>query len=224
MQTDHRNIVIHLPAGARPVGFFPAEYPAVPSSAEHRAIQPAATIVQRILLTAVFGLSLIGGIRLASVSTETLVARVIIDDAFYYVVPAQHLLEGKGYSFDGELRTNGVQPLWAAIVVVLSVILPHNTAILHVVVLLSGLFWIGAGAILYRALSKSNPWFALLVASGWLLTGFWNRLAFQGMENGLYGFVFACILAYGIRYLRLPSDLAAELSAITRTAMCRRVQ
>jgi hypothetical protein len=59
-------------------------------------------------------------------------------------------------------------------------------------------------------LSKTNAWLALLVVTGWLLTGFCHRLAFQGMENGLHGFIFACIVAFGMHYLRLPADVGSQ--------------
>src|SRR5215471_18900214 len=39
------------------------------------------------------------------------------DDAFYYVVTAQHYVSSGVFSFDGVTTTNGFQPLWMAIVV-----------------------------------------------------------------------------------------------------------
>ena len=184
----------------------------IDSRVRDQASARAGATLRGVLLLAVFGLSLCGAARLACTSVNRLSHNVVADDAFYYIIPAQHLLAGEGYSFDGVSRTNGVQPLWAAVVVGLVALVPQNVSIVHVLALLSGLLWIGAGAVLYRALSKTNPWLALLVATGWVLTGFCNRLAFtgvlafQGMENGLHGFLFACIVAFGMHYLRLPAE------------------
>ena len=41
------------------------------------------------------------------------------DDAFYYIVTAKHFVETGVFTFDGATITNGFQPLWMAIVVVL---------------------------------------------------------------------------------------------------------
>ncbi len=177
---------------------------------EDRPSSPFAEKARHGLLVVAFVLSLIGMLRLVSVPPQALVRDVIIDDAFYYIVPAQHLLAGQGYSFDGEMRTNGVQPLWAAIVVALQATLPNNHAIVYAVVLLSGLLWMGAGAMLYRELSKIDPWFALVVVTGWLMTGFWRRTAFLGMENGLNAFLLAWIISFGLCSLRPPSNSVAQ--------------
>ncbi len=181
-----------------------------PAKSDGYAGSRLGSLTRRVLLLAVFAVTLVGGARLIGVNVEGLTGRIIIDDSLYYIVPAQHLLAGQGYSFDGEKRTNGVQPLWAMIVVLLTAACPNNASILYVVVIVAALFWIGAGVVLYRALRCFNPWIALLVLVGWLMTGFWNRLAFQGMENGIHAFLFAWIIAYGVRYLRLPSEVAKQ--------------
>jgi len=154
------------------------------------------------LLAAIFLLPLLCTVRLSVVPTEALVGNLLIDDAFYYVVPARNFVSGLGYSFDGETRTNGVQPLWAIICLLLTALLPEGDAVLHFMVFLSGILWIGAGWLLYRTLCAWDRWWAAPAALGWILTGTANRLAFQGMENGLCGFLFALCLAYAVKRLR----------------------
>ena len=51
--------------------------------------------------------------RLVGLPEQLLVTHLLVDDAFYYAVPARNLLAGLGYSFDGLEPTNGVQTLWA---------------------------------------------------------------------------------------------------------------
>ena len=174
--------------------------------------QPRATAiaVRWIALAGAFGLGLIATLRVAAIPTDGAGGKRADRRRLLLRGPGPALLAGKGYSFDGEARTNGVQPLWAAVCVGLAAMLPHDDAVLHAMVLLSGLLWIGAGAVLYRAFRKYDPWLATLVATGWLLIGFRNRMALQGMENGLHAFLFASILAFGIRYLRLPGESAGR--------------
>ncbi len=189
------------------------------------AARIASTMARRLLLAGVFGLSGVCVLRIAAVPTETVAGNVLIDDAFYYVIPAQHLVAGQGYSFDGEARTNGVQPLWAAVCVGLVAALPRDGAVLHAMVLLCGLFWIAAGAVLYRAVRRYDPWTAALIAVGWLLIGWENRMALQGMENGLHALLFASILAFGVRYLRRRASRPAgsiDLGSILGLGCCWR--
>ncbi|NUQ50917.1 MAG: hypothetical protein HUU27_13490, partial [Phycisphaerae bacterium] len=57
---------------------------------------------------------------------------LLVDDALYYVVPAQQLLAGRGYCFDGAARSSGVQPLWAALCVGLASLVHDRDALLRV--------------------------------------------------------------------------------------------
>ena len=41
---------------------------------------------------------------------------VVADDTLFYAVVAEHLLDGEGVTFNGAVATNGVQPLWQAVV------------------------------------------------------------------------------------------------------------
>ena len=140
----------HIPSG------LPGEEPtnATPTSVERDQYVPsgpAATKLRRLILILVVGLSLCGAAWLICAPLDQVASNVIVDDAYYYIVPAQHLVAGHGYCFDGVKRTNGVQPLWAAIVVAIVALFPQNVAVIYILVLLSGLLWFGAGAVLYRA-------------------------------------------------------------------------
>ncbi len=164
------------------------------------------SVLRTLLLLGAFGLALAGTLRIAAIPTERLALNIMVDDAFYYVVPARNLLAGRGYSLDGETRTNGVQPLWALITIGLCAVLRPGDAVPHALVLLSGLLWIGAGAVLYRILRRFDPWLALLTTTGFLLTGFRDRLAYQGMENGLHAFCCVLLMWVGARCLHPASE------------------
>ncbi len=162
--------------------------------------------VSRAVFALAVMLCLVGVTRRVIQSEDAFTAEVIIDDALYYLVPARNLIDGNGFSFDGEHRTSGVQPLWAVVVTVLAAFVSDDVTAMRLMVLLSGVLWVLAGVVLHYGLRRFGPATALLIATGWMLTGFWNRVALQGMENGLHGLLFALLIAYGVRHLHEPKD------------------
>ena len=68
----------------------------------------------------------------------------LIDDAFYYLIPAHSFAHGQGWSFDGITRTSGFQILYGyvaaaiALVTGLTPALPATMAVLSAVALLAG--------------------------------------------------------------------------------------
>ena len=171
-------------------------------------------ILHPALLAAALAATVLLSIRVLGVPGEALVGDVVVDDAFYYLVPARHLLAGDGYSFDGEKRTNGVQPLWAVVAVALTAAVRDEFGLIRSLAGASGVLWILAGWVLYRTLRSSDRWLALFVAAGWWWTSFWGRLAFQGMENGLHAFLASLLLRFGVRRLARPT--AAQTPAPAR--------
>jgi hypothetical protein len=122
---------------------------------------------------------------------------LLVDDALYYVVPAKHLLAGRGYCFDGEARSSGVQPLWAAACIGLASLVHDRDALLRALSLAGASAWLAAGVVLYLGLRRVHAWLALPTATGWMLAGFSGHVAFQGMENGLHALLMASLLAVG---------------------------
>lgn len=143
-------------------------------------------------------------VLLASQPTDYLYEHLVVDDAIYYVKPALNLLAGHGYSFDGVYRTNGVQPLWAMVVLGLLALLREPAPVVHAMVLLSGLLWIAGSAVLYRLLARLSPLGALLGGTAFLLAGMESRLAMWGMENGLHALLLAIVLSLAHRVARTP--------------------
>jgi hypothetical protein len=153
---------------------------------------------------------------------------LVIDDAIYYLQPARNLVAGRGYSFDGVYRTNGVQPLWALVVVGFAALLREPEAIVRAMVAVSGLCWVLAGGLLWRILRPLHAVGALLAGLLWLMAGLEGKYALWGMENGLQGALLALCLLQALRVARTPLDapgrgrrvfafgLAAALVACTR--------
>ena len=50
------------------------------------------------------------------------------DDTFYYYAFAKNLASGAGPTVDGVVPTNGVQPLWAAVLTMIAWVVPGHHA------------------------------------------------------------------------------------------------
>ncbi len=111
-----------------------------------------------------------------------------IDDAFYYFTIARNVLQGHGVTFDRLGPTNGFQPLWMLLCLVVFTLEPLGPLVpLRVLVVLVGLFHGLTGWVLYRAARKvlSSP-VALALGASWTL-GYaaWSTVAVGGMETSL---------------------------------------
>ena len=162
-----------------------------------------------IVLSVLVGLS---AVQLLCLPDNALLGSIVVDDALYYAIPARHLVESGVYSFDGEKRTNGVQPLWALVVVVLAAITPDDALLVRLMAVGAAGCWFAAAVVLYGALRVYDRWMALLAAAGWATAAFTSRVAFQGMENGLHALLAALLLWFGVRWLRRPPAAVSAAS------------
>lgn len=113
----------------------------------------------------------------------------VLDDGAYFAKLARNLVHGNGYSLDGIHATNGVQPLWAGVVVVLAWFVADDLLLLRAMVLVGGLCWLSGAAVVARLLRSSGPVPSVAAAIGFALAGIESRRACTGMENGLHGLV-----------------------------------
>jgi 4-amino-4-deoxy-L-arabinose transferase-like glycosyltransferase len=143
--------------------------------------RPARLIVGA-LLGLLLAIQVSQGVRVASLPPIQLVSwNVIIDDGFYYLQVARNLARGHGSTFDRVSRTNGYQPLWAAMLVpifwfcddaavglraaiVLATLL-GAASVLLVFVGLQRLVGLGA-ALLACAVLVANPYFLQILQGG----------------------------------------------------------
>jgi hypothetical protein len=63
----------------------------------------------------------------------------LVDDGFYYLGYARNIALGNGPTFDGIVATNGVQPLWTFILVVVAKLFPDRVAFLHMALVVAAI-------------------------------------------------------------------------------------
>ena len=162
------------------------------------------TVISRAAL-ALFVVALLiaalGTCRSSFLPERQFLAGTIVDDAVYNLVAAQNLLQGHEYSLDKTHRTNGVQPLWALFSIALVALCSDRVTAMRLLVLAGGLLWLLAGAILFYSLRRVNILVALIASIFWLFAAFTQRIALQGMENGLTALCLASIVAIGVHFL-----------------------
>lgn len=113
------------------------------------------------------------------------------DDTFYYFEVVNRFALGQGWTFDGINATNGVQPLWAAVLSV-AASLGRILGVTDIVLLARGYMLIAVLANIlgtYYFYCLAHRWLsardALLVLVLWLLTPRMVTLQLEGMENAL---------------------------------------
>ncbi len=144
-------------------------------------------------LAVIAGLILWLGTRLC-LGTETRLAYLLYDDAYYYLGVARSLAAGLGSTFDGINPTNGYHPLWCALLVPVFWLTDHPGAAVRIVAAL----WFAAAAAAPLALwwalrPRTGPAGAVLAAA---LFGL-QPLVGLGLErpNGLETPLYALLIA-----------------------------
>jgi hypothetical protein len=180
-----------------------------------RTNDAACSLAQRagplLLALLLLGLWLLAAVLLVGKPEHVFVSDVIVDDAIYFAAPARHLLDGYGYSFDKLEPSNGVQALWALVTLLLATLFEDRLLLLRAMALVSGLCWLASAGVLFgtmRAHSRSAAWIGFC---GLAAAGLSQRLAFQGMENGLHALLSALVLGSGLRWVRRGYSRAATL-------------
>jgi hypothetical protein len=108
----------------------------------------------------------------------------LVDDTFFYSLIADRLLDGQGMTFDGRESTNGVQPLWQAMIVIGKWAFP-SVASGDIVLILSWVTFLIGGAVLIRFAYGYGRHAAMIVALCLLANPFFHRLVLQGLETPL---------------------------------------
>lgn len=163
--------------------------------------------------------------QLVFLPEDVLVTNVLVDDALYFALPARHWWEGHGFSFDGVELTNGVQTLWALVCIALAGVFSEPLSMLRAMVGLSALCWLLAGGGLFVLLRRRSLLAGMLAAVGFAWAGVHDRVAFQGMENGLHALVGVLVLLAGARAIgrawsrgaTLQLGVALALFGLSRT-------
>ncbi len=116
-------------------------------SIKSRLLQTAR--VENLCPIAILSLGLFIRLGLAWFNLETLLQKLLPDDAFYYFVVARHIAQGRGPTIDGHTLTNGFHPLWALTLAPVYAALPGgNDLPVHLSLTLGAIFdslaaWLG---------------------------------------------------------------------------------
>lgn len=130
-------------------------------------------------------------VRLALRSDTFLMEQVVLDDTAYFAKLASNLVAGRGYTLDGRHVTNGVQPFFAGLAILLATFVRDDGNLLRALVLLGGLAWLGGAAILARLLRRQGTIASVTAALGMAMAGVEGKLALTGMENGVHALLVA---------------------------------
>jgi hypothetical protein len=123
------------------------------------------------------------------------VGQVLVDDAFYYLKPAQNLIAGKGLSFDGVNLTNGYHPLWMVVTVLICFFgdIMFQAKMLS---LMGGLLYLsGALIISYVGLRNFKYWQKTLIFILFAFNLMQAKIFLQGLESGLNFFLLTVVVA-----------------------------
>jgi len=140
------------------------------------------------------------------------------DDAFYYFQVALNYAELGEWSFDKIHRTNGVQPLWAALLSAAAQILSglgieDKAQLARIFVGLTALANVGGAFVLFHIVRRSISTGTALAAAGAFLVPLgivWQRS--WGMENSLYALLLLSTVGYyHLKFLPRPGAGAALL-------------
>jgi hypothetical protein len=131
----------------------------------------------------------------------------VVDDTFYYLKYTQNIAAGLGPTYGG-VFTNGVEPLWAALLVIPALLVKDHELFLRVALFIAALFNLGSVIVLWDLLRR---WFStnagnvgLAIYVGFLVM---TNVALTGMEISL------CLFVFGLALWALITDRLYLLSA-----------
>ncbi|MDP3999615.1 MAG: hypothetical protein Q8P76_03440 [bacterium] len=136
---------------------------------------------------------------------ESLLARFLVDDAFYYFKTAINLTSGLGPTFDGEHATNGYHPLWMGISAAVFYFFPGDKILpLHIILTLSAILFFLTSVLIWKIIStftndKLAP--SLLVLT--YAINPWNLSFYlSGLETPLALFLFTVFFRIFLKILK----------------------
>jgi len=144
------------------------------------------------------------GLAVARTAPARYFPRAMVDDASYYLNIARNASAGFGFTFDRQNPTNGFQPLWQWLLVMLARLVPDTDGLVRATWVVESLLLAGAAFLLWhkaREVAGSGP---AAVAALLLLRIGWS-VAHSGMESALVMLAAAVVLST----LRPRSMLAA---------------
>jgi hypothetical protein len=137
-------------------------------------------------------------------------SRTIIDDGYYYLGYANSITTGQGATFDGLVETNGVQPLWALMLIVLAIISPDRISLVYLSLVTSAMLVLASivfvNRILRSTVSDHARWITLLTYTAFVIN---PQMSLTGMETAINLFTLTATLAV-IWHLPKGAELGAR--------------
>ncbi len=190
----------------------------VPTQTQRRPRVPAITVAaappaggafSRGLPLIILAAALLAGLairlHLASLPPYETLTRLLDDDTFYYLQVARNTAAGNGVTFDGVSPTNGFQPLWMAILVLIFTVVPRNPdVVMHLTLALCSICSIASAYLVFRIISRvlGYRWSGLCAALFWALNyPAVIRIGLNGLETSLSLVTFA-LTTYAYLHVR----------------------
>lgn len=157
---------------------------------------------------------------------ERLVSVCLADDAFYYLVIAEHIIAGDGSTFDGRVETNGYHPLWMAVAVAAVKLAGDAVPAARLLTLLLALIGTLNALLLWRLAARvAGPMAGLWAAGFWALNPYVYYTELAGVEAPLM-IMFVLLSLHVYASLRLQENAGlrrwAGLGALVGLALLAR--
>ena len=136
---------------------------------------------------------------------EILFQKLVVDDAFFYLKLAQNIAAGNGATFDGEVMTNGFQPVFALLLVPIFLLNPANTLLpLHIALSILSVFSTLSGIVLYAIARRIGGTIAALITLFiWMFNPYAIMISLSGVEVAVLVFFEALSVLY---YVKLKKE------------------
>ena len=146
-------------------------------------LAPSNRLARAAVLLAVLAALALGGWRLYSASPERFVSELTHDDSFYFFQFSRNVARGVGLSFDGLEPTNGVTPVWAALLVPVFAVVEDADLTARTACLLSLALFALALFLLHRQFEPVfGPWPAAAAIIATVLAAPVRHVAMLGMD------------------------------------------
>ena len=141
-----------------------------------------------------------------------------VDDAYYYIVLAQHLVHMGKSTFDGLSLTNGYHPLWMLLLAAQYKLFGESLMLTRAIEYLLGL---GTLVVALRVVRLSGTVLNLVFSVGLYIL--LSHFAFNGMETTLFAFCFAAFTCYSQRSQNSAAPASIGLGLLAAAAIAVRI-
>jgi hypothetical protein len=155
----------------------------------------------------------LASLGLAWLPVRVSISHFIVEDMFYYLQAARHVLAGDGASLDGTHLTNGFHPLWMLLCCAFDWMAGGEKELsVHLALTGCATFFILTACALYRcAKATCAAVFALPMAAFFLFNYRLMCVPLGGLETSINGFCIALVTLFMVEKGRIDSTKSAAL-------------